>query len=123
MTQPRLVTTATRVDPALLPPVTEAHRLAAFESLRMKNATYEAAMRDTVLRKIIDTRAATLRTREFNEANQASQRLVKRCRTLPDGTERWATQRVPGPVTAQAALLKAGDAPAPISNPKPENIR
>jgi hypothetical protein len=83
-----------------LPPVTQAHRLAAFELLRMPGLTFTAAMQDDLRRRCIEACAAQLRTREWAKTARRSVVPVRRVRPGLDGHPlRWCTQLAPGPWT------------------------
>lgn len=89
--------TNTRRQPEL-PPVTQAHRLAAFELLRMPGLSFEAAWQDALRRRAIEACAAHLRTREWQRTAARTVVNVTRCRPGLDGHPlRWCTQRAYGP--------------------------
>ena len=77
-----------------LPPVTDAHRLAAFEAMHWPGWTYEAAMRYDMRRRLIEARAAHLRTAQFKQQARCTTQTVRR---LDPATGQWCCQRVPGP--------------------------
>ena len=79
--------------PITLPPVTDAHRRAAFERLRMAGWTYDAARADPLRRRVIEACATQLRTKEWQAQHQRTTQLVRRCHPT---TGQWVTQRVPG---------------------------
>ncbi|MGH6627623.1 MAG: hypothetical protein ACRECD_13980 [Burkholderiaceae bacterium] len=81
-----------------LPPVTDAHRRAAFEGLRLKVWSYEAALLDATLAKVIEARAHQLRTRDYQASHSRSTALVRRHNPA---TGAWCTQRVAGPYIEQ----------------------
>lgn len=80
-----------------LPPVTDAHRHAAFEAMHWPGWTYEAAMQYSLRRKLIECRAAQMRTREWVATQARSVVPVKRVRLGADGHPvGWATQMTRG---------------------------
>lgn len=80
-----------------LPPVTDEHRRAAFFSLRLVRRTYAEALQDPILSRIVEARAHTLRTKEFEASHQRTVVPVKRCQPGLDGHPlRWCTQMAPG---------------------------
>lgn len=85
-----------------LPPVTEAHRRAAFASLAMPGWTFDAALRDPLRAQVIECRAAQLRTREWQAANDRETVCVRRLNPI---TGQWHTQRVAGDYTRQQSCL------------------
>lgn len=76
-----------------LPPVTDAHRQAAFDGLRLRCcATLAEAMADPMRARVVEARAHQLRTREWLETQAvAATALVRRVHPT---TGQWATQRV-----------------------------
>lgn len=54
-----------RLDPSVLPTVTDEHRRAAFEAMRWTGWTYDAAMADATRRQIVETRAHQIRKQEW----------------------------------------------------------
>ncbi len=90
-----------------LPPITDAHRRAAFALLAMPGWSYAAALRDPLRAKLIECRAAQLRTREW----QAQHRQATECvRRLDPATGQWRTQRVAGAwVEAQQSISTTTD--------------
>jgi hypothetical protein len=74
--------------------VTEAHRRAAFESLRMVGWTYEAAQRNDTRRRVIEARAHTLRLREWQATHH---RTIRHTPAVDPKTGHWVTRRSPGP--------------------------
>ena len=52
-----------------MPPVTDAHRIAAFQAMRWNSMTYEQAMTSDTHRRVIEARAALLRKREWQTRN------------------------------------------------------
>lgn len=91
-----------------LPEITDAHRRAAFELLAMRGWTFEAAMQDDTRRRVIECRAATLRTRKWRAQHTQAMRPVRR---LDPTTGQWRTQRVPGDWISQAGLIDQADQP------------
>lgn len=81
-----------------LPAVTEAHRLAAFEAMCWPGWTYEAALAYDLRRRLIECRAAQIRTREYLATHARSVVSVKRLKLGADGQPRWCTQMAPGPL-------------------------
>ena len=82
-----------------MPPVTDAHRRAAFCGMRWAGWTYEAAMAFDMRRRLIECRAHQLRTREWLATQQRSVVPVRRCKPGADGHPlKWATQMVLGPL-------------------------
>lgn len=77
-----------------LPPVTDAHRRAAFEAFAWPGLTYEAALRVDLRRRLIEARAHHIRTQEATAGMQRAKQTVRRCR--PDGAG-WCTQTALGP--------------------------
>lgn len=61
-----------------LPPVTDAHRRAAFAAMRWAGWTLDQALADPVRRRIVECRAHQLRTLEHRAAAQAQRRSVVR---------------------------------------------
>ena len=83
--------------PCTLPEVTQAHRLAAFTAMHWAGWTFEAAMRYDVRRRLIEARAAQIRTAEWKATQQRSVVPVKRVRLGADGHPiGWATQMTRG---------------------------
>ncbi len=81
-----------------LPPVTDAHRHAAFEAMHWSGWSYEAAMAFDMRRRLVELRAAQLRTREWQAGTQGSVEPVRRIRLGADGHPiGWCTQLVMGP--------------------------
>jgi len=66
------------------PPVTEAHRQAAFAAMQWVGWTYASAMADNLRVQVIEVRAAHLRNRDFAAAMYAQQQYA-------------ASHSVPGP--------------------------
>lgn len=52
-----------------MPPVTDAHRQAAFEAMHWTDMTYEQALASDTHRRVIEARAAQLRKREWQTRN------------------------------------------------------
>ncbi len=52
-----------------MPPVTDAHRLAAFKAMQWQGMSYEQAMASDTHRRIVEARAALLRKREWQTRN------------------------------------------------------
>jgi hypothetical protein len=78
-----------------LPPVTMAHRLAAFELLAWPGTTYELAMQDDTRSRVLCIVAARLRTAEWKRSTPQTVALVKRCELGLDGHPiGYRTQRV-----------------------------
>jgi hypothetical protein len=67
--------------PVDLPEVTDVHRRAAFESLRMVGWTYEAARANDTRRRVIEARAHQLRTRQWKTELRAAERAAWTPRT------------------------------------------
>ena len=84
-----------------LPPVTDAHRRAAFEAMRWPGWTFEAAMTHDTRRRVIEARAHQLRTTEFKRRHSQQTALVRRHNPA---TGEWRTQRVPGDWCDQYAI-------------------
>ena len=80
----------------MLPVVTEAHRLAAFELLCIHGHTYTSAMADPLHAKAIAACAAQIRTAEFIRTTRRTVVPVKRIRLGSDGHPMgWCTQMAP----------------------------
>ena len=86
------ITTTTTMAPPTLPDVTDAHRQAAFVWLRMPG-TYTAAMADPMWARLIEARAAHLRTAEWQQAHAT--RTTTLVRRINPTTGQWLTQRAP----------------------------
>jgi len=81
-----------------MPPVTDAHRLAAFEAMHWTGWTFEAAMRFDMRRRFIEARAHAIRTAEWEKTTQRRVVPVRRVRLGADGHPvSWCTQLVLGP--------------------------
>ena len=84
-----------------LPPVTDAHRQAAFAAMHWAGRTYQQAMADPVQGRVIESRAAHIRTQEWERTTQRTVVPVRRVRLGADGHPvGWCTQMVPGPRVA-----------------------
>jgi hypothetical protein len=80
-----------------LPPVTDAHRLAAFAAMHWGEMTYEAAMRFEVRRRVVEIRAHHIRTQEWLKTQERTVRPELRCIPGVDGHPlKWTTQLVLG---------------------------
>ena len=80
--------------PADLPPVTDAHRAAAFESLAFRCcATLAEALADPVRARVVEARAHALRTAEW-QRTQAT-RTTTPVRRIDPASGQWCTQRAP----------------------------
>lgn len=89
-----------------MPPVTDAHRRAAFCAMRWAGWSFEAAMANPVRARVIECRAHHIRTTEWLQTHQRSQQAVRRCQVGLDGHPlRWATQIAPGPFVPRADLF------------------
>ena len=76
-----------------LPPVTDAHRAAAFESLAFRCcATLAEALADPVRARVVEARAHALRTAEW-QRTQAT-RTTTLARRYDPASGNWRTQRV-----------------------------
>ena len=96
-----------------LPPVSDAHLQAAFAAMRWTGWSFEAAMRSDVRRRLVQARAAQLRTREWMETQRTTLQAVRRCQVGADGQAlRWCTQMAPGPLArrVQDEIAGAGGA-------------
>lgn len=87
-----------RIDPADLPPVTLQHRMHAYLVIRPIGVSFDAAMnlpQHAALRKVIQSKAAHLRTEAWKAVHQRVVVPVRRCRLGVDGHPvGWATQMV-----------------------------
>lgn len=82
-----------------LPPVTDAHRRAAFEAMGWAGWTYEAARADKTRRQVLEVRAHQIRTDEWLATQQRTVVPVHRCRPGVDGhPTKWCTQLAKGPL-------------------------
>ena len=87
--------------PCTMPDVTQAHRLAAFTAMHWSGWTFAAAMRYDVRRRLIEARAAQIRTAEWKATQQRSVVPVKRVRLGSDGHPvSWCTQMARGQFVA-----------------------
>lgn len=76
-----------------MPPVTAAHRQAAYARLALRGWTYTAAMQDPVRSRVIEAMAAQMRTAEWRAQHARTVRTVRRIEPV---SGRWCTQRVAG---------------------------
>lgn len=93
-----------------MPPVTDAHRQAAFAAMRWQGWTYEQAIAFDLRRRLIECRAHQLRTREWEASTKRTVVPVRRVRMGADGHPMgWCTQMALGPrvASAQPDLLSA----------------
>jgi hypothetical protein len=82
-----------------LPPVTDANRRQAFMVIAPKGRNYTAAMADPVLRRVIEAKAACIRTEYWQRTQMRSMVPVKRVRLGSDGHPMgWCTQMATGPL-------------------------
>ena len=80
-----------------LPPVTDAHRRAAFAAMRWPALTYEQAQASDTHRRVIEARAHQIRTTEWERTQVRTVQPVRRCRPGVDGHPmKWCTQLAPG---------------------------
>jgi hypothetical protein len=80
-----------------LPPVSDAHRQAAFVAMGWRGWTYTAALADPTRSRVLECRAAQIRTKEWMATQQRTVAHVRRCRPGADGhPTRWCTQTVAG---------------------------
>ena len=87
--------------PCTMPEVTQAHRLAAFTAMHWRGWTFDAAMLCDVRRRLIEARAAQIRTAEWKATQQRSVVPVKRVRLGSDGHPvSWCTQMARGQFVA-----------------------
>jgi hypothetical protein len=87
-----------RITPADMPPVTDAHRRAAFEAMHWTGWKFEAAMQFDMRRRFIEARAHAIRTAEWEKTTQRRVVPVRRVRLGADGHPvSWCTQLVLGP--------------------------
>jgi len=87
----------------MLPLVTEAHRRAAFELLKIHGHSYASAMLDALHAKAINACAAQLRTREFITLTRRTVVPVRRIQLGTDGHPLgWCTQMASGPYDTTA---------------------
>lgn len=76
-----------------LPDVTDAHRRAAFEGLRMVGWTFEAAMANDTRRRVIEARAHQVRTSEWKATRTRTERHTP---AFNPHTGHWTTRHTPG---------------------------
>jgi len=80
-----------------LPPVLDAHRQAAFAAMAWAGLTFEQAMAHPVKSRVIECRAAQLRTQEWERTTKRTVIPVRRVRLGADGHPMgWCTQMAPG---------------------------
>ena len=65
-----------RLDPSVLPPVTDAHRRAAFDGMRWAGWTYEQAMACETRRRVLEARAHHIRKQEWTASRRAATRQM-----------------------------------------------
>lgn len=86
-----------------LPPVTDAHRLAAFAAMHWDEMTYETAIKFDTRRRVIECRAHHIRTQEWLRTQERAVEPELRCIPGVDGHPlKWTTQLTLGalqPVT------------------------
>lgn len=87
-----------------LPPVTDAHRQAAFAAMGWAGWTFDAAMANDTRRRVIEARAASMRTAQFKAAHARAAQLVRRFNPAAPAATAWAAQRVAGPFTDSQLL-------------------
>jgi hypothetical protein len=96
-----------------IPPVTQAHRRAAFEAMHWAGWTFDAAMANDMRRRLIESRAHQMRTSEYCQAINPTPQAVRRVRLDARGNvQSWCTQIVMGPRTATAQPDLLGDSGA-----------
>lgn len=76
-----------------LPPITDAHRRAAFTAMHWPGWTFETAMRFDLRRKLVEARASHLRTNEYKAQHPQAPAVVRR---YNPATGQWCCQQVPG---------------------------
>jgi hypothetical protein len=82
-----------------LPPVTDAHRLAAFAAMHWGAMTYETAIKFDLRSRLIECRAHHIRTQEWLKTQERTVVPVLRCIPGVDGHPlKWSTQLVLGPL-------------------------
>ena len=59
---------------AVMPDVTESHRLAAFQTMRWKGWTYEQAQADPIRRRVLEVCAHAIRKRQWLQEQRAQNR-------------------------------------------------
>lgn len=80
-----------------LPPVTDAHRQAAFAAMHWAGFTYTQAMACPVKSRVVECRAAQIRTQEWERTTKRTVVPVRRVRLGADGHPMgWCTQMAPG---------------------------
>ena len=84
-----------------LPPITDAHRQQALELMSWRGWTLAAALADPIRSRVLECRAAAIRTREWQAAHARETRRVRRCDPV---TGAWSTQRVAGDYTGQGVI-------------------
>jgi hypothetical protein len=100
-------TSTLRINPADLPPVTQAHQREAYERMALRNRelaalSFTAAMTKPSARLAIELLARKIRTDEFKATQARTVRHVKRVVLGVDGHPiDWKTQCVPGPLVAR----------------------
>lgn len=86
--------------PSTMPPVTDQHRMHAYAILRPIGVSFEAAMHRpecATLRRVIECKAAQLRTEAWKAAHQLATVPVRRVRMGSDGNPSgWCTQMARG---------------------------
>lgn len=82
-------------------PVTDAHRRTAFALFAWHGWTFEAAMADDTRRRLINCRAAWVRTREFEETHGRGTETVRRFNPT---TGAWCSQRIEAGWTDQTPI-------------------
>ena len=84
-----------------LPEVTDAHRRAAFEAMHWAGWTFDAAMQYDMRRRLIEIRAAQIRTAQWQATQMRSVVPIKRIKLGCDGHPiGWATQMTRGDFAA-----------------------
>jgi len=81
--------------------VTDEHRRKAFELFAWKGWTFEEAMADDTRRRLINCRAAWVRTHVFEARHSRATETVRR---LDPATGRWKTQRIEAGWTDQTPI-------------------
>lgn len=81
--------------------VTDAHRRTAFTLFAWHGWTYEAAMADDTRRRLINCRAAWVRTREFEATHTRATTTVHR---INPATDAWCTERIQSGWTDQTPI-------------------
>ena len=80
-----------------LPPVTDTHRQAAFAAMHWTGCTYTQAIACPVKSRVVECRAAQIRTQEWERTTKRTVVPVRRVRLGADGHPMgWCTQIVPG---------------------------